>query len=77
MYGNRLVMIHVSMINQPKDYYMEQNYSEIMRSSTLFDDDALLMQQVVASDYELLALDIILRSAYSSVDGEFLLPNSI
>lgn len=41
---------------------MEQNYTEISNSIYV---DALLMQQVIDNDYELLAIDLMLRNVFS------------
>lgn len=43
---------------------MEQNYSENLRINSL-NEDALMMQQVIGDDYELLVVDIMLRNAFS------------
>lgn len=43
---------------------MEQNYTESLRTNKL-NEDALLMQQIVGDDYELLVIDAILRSSFS------------
>lgn len=43
---------------------MEQNYTETLSQNSL-NSDMMLMQQVVCDDYELLALDFMLRMAFS------------
>lgn len=43
---------------------MEQNYSETRISSQLFNSDAMLMAQVVGQDYELLLIDMMLKSVF-------------
>lgn len=44
---------------------MEQNYSETLSKNSL-NSDALLMQQVICDDYELLIMDLMLRKAFSN-----------
>lgn len=43
---------------------MEQNYSETRTSSQLFNPDSMLMAQVVGQDYELLLIDMLLKSTF-------------
>lgn len=44
---------------------MEQNYTEQLRQYS-FNEDALLMQQVIIDDYDLLVIDLMLDNAFSS-----------
>lgn len=45
---------------------MEENYPQTMRT-TPFNEDEMLMQQVVGEDYELLLIDMLLKESFKEV----------